>query len=126
MQDRSLCALRHALTVQLWLALQLGSQSEPDLNAARRRRKRGSKKVKKVKNGALGPREEIHRSNCACARLVVYKSCLVPAARILMVLDVGVWMRSRPNANVQPTGALRWRPIDVDWRASGERKAAEY
>ena len=56
-----------ALTVQLWIAVQLGSQSEPDLNAARRRRKRGSKKVKKVKNGALGPREEIHRSNCTYA-----------------------------------------------------------
>ena len=39
-----------------------GSQSEPDLNAVRRRRKRGSKKVKK---GALGPREEMPRSTCA-------------------------------------------------------------
>jgi len=49
-----------------------GSQSEPDLNAVRRRRKRGSKKVKK---GALGPREEMPRSTCATpsAPLGVYR-----------------------------------------------------
>ena len=103
--------------------MQLGSQSEPDLNAARRRRKRVSKK--KVKSGALGPREEIHRSNCAHALLCTGDLSQSREYTVLTV-RVGRWMRSGPHTDVQPTGALRWWPFNVDWRTSGQRKDGQY